>query len=152
MVDDHAANGLYRAHEGNSSYAAEAQSADMSTYGHAASARTMADAPLEKTVMYCHRCDNLLFWSTNLFVPLTPSYATYVNNGTFAASGVMTVDNDQAGAVGSELEGCVLRPVVCRECQASHGVKVVQVLRGGVVDQRGEAGFFQCVPSTFGRS
>lgn len=58
------------------------------------------------------------------------SYSTYENASYFSHPGLEQVDQKRPGAANSELEGCVVCPLKCKQCKALVGVKCVEAPGG----------------------
>lgn len=75
---------------------------------------------------HCNECHILICISLNSWTEVTTSYSTYENSGCFTDPGLELVGQIREGAVNSELEGCLVKPLRCHRCRAALGVRCVE--------------------------
>jgi len=83
-------------------------------------------ATQELISLSCITCSTILCISSNSFKEVSTSYSTYENASYFSHPGLEQVEQKRPGAPNSQLEGCVVCPLRCKECKAAVGVKCVE--------------------------
>ena len=74
---------------------------------------------------FCNTCEAFLTVSTNEWTEFTPSYSTYENAELYSHPGLEQLNQNRPGVKDSELEGCTVQALLCKECQEQIGVTCV---------------------------
>lgn len=74
---------------------------------------------------HCVGCNHKMCTSANSWIPVSSSHFTYEDPKKFIEYQMETLQQIREGWPDSQLEGCSVKPVRCRTCRATIGVRCV---------------------------
>lgn len=83
-------------------------------------------ARVERISCHCNECDILICIASNDWIEVSNSYSTYDRPGAFTEAGLEQVEQIREGSKGSQLEGCLVKPLRCSSCKTALGVRCVK--------------------------
>ena len=78
----------------------------------------------------CKTCDAVLCITPNEWTEFTPSYSTYSNKELYSHPGLEQINQNRPGLKDSDLDGCTVQALQCRQCGEQIGAKCVAVVLG----------------------
>lgn len=86
----------------------------------------MANGNTEQIRCYCSGCDQYLYTCANAWAQISNTYYTCARPETQDTFGLVHRGQSRAGHRESELEGCVVQPLLCEKCGLGLGLRCIE--------------------------